>query len=107
MEQDKKYTWDLTKFCKDIPDCEQKLQEILDETSYLLQFKGKLGNPQDLLLFWQKYFETYDKACVCLIYVNATLDTNMGNEDYQILKGKLDNTLREFDSAMTFVAPEL
>ena len=105
--ENQKYIWDLTKFCKDEADCENKLQEVEKEAVYLAKFKGELGTPDKLLEFWEKYYLTYDKFCTCLIYVNAGLDTNMDNESLRLLQGKLENTRNIFESNSAFVGPEL
>ena len=51
---DKKYQWDLTKFCKDILECESRLVQLTARLDELAQSKGKLGDEDILLKFWEQ-----------------------------------------------------
>lgn len=102
-----KYTWDLTKFCKDIKDCESKMHEVELETEQLAKYKGQLNSPTALLEFWEKYHKTINKFYVCHIYANANLDTHYDSEEFKILSGKIEKLNSEIEHKLAFVNPEL
>ena len=102
-----KYTWDLTKFCKDIKDCESKMHEVELETEQLAKYKGQLNSPTALLEFWEKYHKTINKLYVCHIYANANLDTHYDSEEFKILSGKIEKLNSEIEHKLAFVNPEL
>lgn len=104
--EDTKYTWDLTKFCKDTVDCEHKMAEIQAELDELEKFKGKLGNPELLLEFWERNNKLIDKFCTCLIYANANLDTHYDSQEFQILTAKVQNVNNLFNEKLSFAHPE-
>ena len=103
---DTKYTWDLTKFCNDIPDCEKKLNEIDKELKILEEYKGSLNNPKKLLEFLEKENMLINKFCTCLIFANANLDTHTDSEEFQILSEKVQSIASKIEFVLAFVRPE-
>ena len=105
MEQNK-FDWDLTKFCKDIKDCENKLKQIDIKLEELVKYKGKLNNPSTLLEFWEKEQETESIFEDCYIYALASKDIEETDQSFQQLSQKVMNMGSKISSKLAFVYPE-
>lgn len=104
---DKKYQWDLTKFCKDIPECESRLAQLTARLDKLAQSKGKLGDEDILLKFWEQSHELINDYDECYIYAFANLHVDYLNKDYQLLTQKVANFGALLSDKLSFVDAEL
>lgn len=104
---DKKYTWDLTKFCKSIEDCENKINELDKELIELETFKGQLGNAEKLYEFLEKLYKFDNKLSTCYVYSHANLDVQFKNQNYQILTQKVKDFANKKSKALAFFKPEI
>ena len=105
MEQNK-FDWDLTKFCKDINDCENKLKQVDVKLEELVKYKGKLNTPSSLLEFWEKEQETENIFEDCYIYALASKDKEETSQSFQQLSQKVMNMGSKISSELAFVYPE-
>jgi len=105
--QQNNYTWDLSKFCKDIADCEAKIKDLQKSIEYLASFRGKLSDPKALKEYWEKSNVVGTEYEKCLIFAYASKDTDFGQEDMIKLCQAVDRVGVEFASSTAWEGPEL
>lgn len=107
MEKNEKYTWDLTKFCKDEKDFEQQFKKAEKLCKEFVCFEGKLKNKTELLKFLKLDEQLEDVLNSLYNYVMANSSVDVANAKFKGMRQRLDMLMSNFGVETAFVMPEI
>ncbi|WP_026882715.1 oligoendopeptidase F [Clostridium akagii] len=104
---EEKYKWKIDKIYKNNQAFEEDLKKVKNYVSQIGNFSGKFGESTKLLEFYkldEKASRILEKL---LVYAHQRSDEDTGNNEFQILRSKIDSYFSEFSSAEAFFIPEI
>lgn len=107
-EIDNKYKWDLTPIFANVDEWSKELENVKKIIPRLSEFKGKITTTKENFKNFLELDELIERKVYRLYYyASLNFDSDTTNNDYQILKGKIDDLIQYYSTALTFVEPEL
>ncbi|MCL1935799.1 MAG: oligoendopeptidase F [Defluviitaleaceae bacterium] len=102
------YKWDLSSLYKNDSDWEEKYNSFFEKVDELSKFENTLGKSSDnLLQFFNKFFFISEEIGKILVYSGLKHDEDTTNSFYTSMNGKSDTLYVKFNTATSFLTPEL
>ena len=104
---DKKYIWDLTKFCKSDAEWYKTFEALKPSVAKFASYKGKLGNKKELLQFLKLEENFGLQASNLAMYCSNKANVDLANDTYVEMGNLLEGLGVELGKVTSFVSPEL
>jgi len=104
---EEKYKWKVDKMYATDGKWEEDFKKLKENTSSLLEFKGKLSDGVELLNYLCKYEELASLYEDLVVYAHLRSDEDKSNSKYQVMMDKISTFGAEFSGIISFFLPEL
>lgn len=107
-EVEEKYKWDLTLIYKSDEKWYEDLNIVDKETEKISNFRGNIVNSAKNLLDYIEFSLNLERKLYKLYYyAHLNFDSDTTNNNYQEMKGKVDNLLLKYNELDSFSTPEM
>lgn len=105
------FKWNINDLCESNEKWEELFNLALSETEKIVEFKGKLQNPDNFsenLLNCLKLRDKAGELCgTVYVYANLRSNEDSTNSKYQAMSGKADTLITSYSAACSFIEPEI
>ncbi len=105
------FKWHINDLCESNEKWEELFNLALSETEKIIEFKGKLQNPDNFsenLLNCLKLRDKAGELCgTVYVYANLRSNEDSTNSKYQAMSGKADTLITTYSAACSFIEPEI
>lgn len=105
---DNKFKWDLTKLFNNVDEFQKSYDEINFLVKKVASYKGKIMlNSDNLYSFYQDYEKLNRFLDKHLMYAYLSYDSDTTNEEYKMLKLKIDKLCENINDELSFISSEI
>lgn len=101
------FKWDLSKFCKDDKEWYELLEQLKQKVHVFESYKGKLGDANELLKYFELSRETSEISDRLSMYGHNHLNTDLSNAKYTEMNNMLEGVYNELGIKTAFYSPEM
>lgn len=106
-EIEEKYKFDLSEFCRDNDDFYKRVENVKKDIVKLSFYKGKLGNPETLLKYFQHSDQVYSEIEILDGYAMLLFDVdNLNNENIK-MREVVERVLCQYAETTSFADEEM